>query len=264
MDQNIKNKIEERFSSLPKGLQDAITSSNLRPTLQEIVKEKKLHIDQGALLEDETLLVMLGLESSDNFSRNLQDNLKINPIQANEITEEINLKIFVPIRQYLEDVYKEDGENVVPLMPTSTIVAEDKPPEVNQTPEQIINEIENPVETVHPITQAIQPTTSSGNVLKSQPDSKPKIEALPQDVINEITAPVKLPEIAPTRVITGAEPTVIPTPQSLPLQPTTPTNIVQNKLNSIVSSAKEDIIVKPNAEPVPKTYTVDPYREATN
>ncbi len=261
MDQNVKNKIEERFSSLPKGLQDAITSSNLRPTLQEIVKEKKLHIDQGALLEDETLLVMLGLESPDNYARNLQDNLKINPIQANQITEEINLKIFVPIRQYLEEVYKNDNENVVPPTQINPIPAENKVPEANPTPEQILNEIENPTETIHPITQETKPiippiATPSINVLDNQPETKPKVEALPQDVITEINAPIKLPpEInATTPIQTGT-----------PAKDNVKTiGIVQNKLNSIVSSAKEEIVVKPNAEPSTKSYTVDPYREPMN
>lgn len=112
----------ERFEKLPAGLQDAITSVDLREELKAVSQEHKLHIDQAGKLEDETALVMMGFESPDAYPDNLQRELDVDAETAQAITEAVNERIFLPIReemQKLESQFsrKERGETSTPASP---------------------------------------------------------------------------------------------------------------------------------------------------
>ena len=53
-------KLEEQFLSLPKDIQNAITSNAILDVVGEIGKNRGLHIDQTGVLAEETALLMLG------------------------------------------------------------------------------------------------------------------------------------------------------------------------------------------------------------
>lgn len=107
--------LKERFEKLPKDVQEAILSVDYEKTLKEITQRYRLHIDQGAKLETETTLVMLGLTSPKHFSKHLIFEARIDPKVAGFIADEVNDKIFRPIIVSLHETLmrqlgREEGE----------------------------------------------------------------------------------------------------------------------------------------------------------
>ena len=72
MEESTKKLIKERFKALPQDIKDAILSADLPHQILAISKENTLMLDQTATLETKIMLVMLALESVDDFVNNLQ------------------------------------------------------------------------------------------------------------------------------------------------------------------------------------------------
>ena len=97
----------EMYHKLPKDVQEAILSVDTSEAIREIGEKHKLMIDKMGDLADETGLVMLGLTHPSQYVSHLIERLGINQETAQEITEEINNKIFFPIRESLRKIQEE-------------------------------------------------------------------------------------------------------------------------------------------------------------
>jgi hypothetical protein len=104
---DLETTLKQHFDKLPKDVQEAILSVNYGEVLTDITKRYRLHIDQGAKLETETTLVMLGLSTPKDYSKNLIFEARIDPKIAQLIVAEVNEKIFRPIIDSLHHVLSE-------------------------------------------------------------------------------------------------------------------------------------------------------------
>jgi len=102
MDDDITKKVQNRYAELPADVKKAVESADLNTRVQTIGVKNHLHLDQMGVLQDETLLVMLGFESPDNFVNALTKALNISPDQAAAVSTDINNEIFAPIRESLK------------------------------------------------------------------------------------------------------------------------------------------------------------------
>lgn len=85
-------------------VQEAITSADLPEKFNLISKKFNLRIDQSGVLQSQTTLVMLGLENSTDFIKNLMENAEMTKELAVAITTEVNTQIFSGIRSYLREM----------------------------------------------------------------------------------------------------------------------------------------------------------------
>ena len=69
---DIEQIIKEQLTKLPDDVKKAISSVDLRDKIKKIAEKNRLHIDQAGDLETETVLVMLGLEPTDDYKRNIK------------------------------------------------------------------------------------------------------------------------------------------------------------------------------------------------
>ena len=100
--------IKEQLKKLPDDVKKAFASVDLRAKIKKISEKHRLHIDQGGELENETVLVMLGLEPLGNYKRNLKRGLQISDARAQAIIFDIDKEIFVNIRESLKKISQED------------------------------------------------------------------------------------------------------------------------------------------------------------
>lgn len=100
-----KEQLLEKYRALPKEVRDAIFSINTAEIIRQIGEKHKLMIDKIGELADETGLVMLGLGHPNQFISHLTERLEINHELAKEIAQEVNSKIFYPIREHLKKMY---------------------------------------------------------------------------------------------------------------------------------------------------------------
>lgn len=158
MDTNAKKILFERFQSLPPALQQAIRSGNLRDKLKGIAEKFKLHIDQAAALENQTVTVMMGLQTPLEYAKSLEDELLVSEDTSYYIAEEVNKEIFLPIREHLKKLFEDEGrraeeeakqrENIPqkPVAPQSAPAPKRLPgqDEETESPEDILAAIEKP------------------------------------------------------------------------------------------------------------------------
>jgi len=125
-------KIKQHYDKLPEELKKAIALSGWEEELRTITRQNQLHIDDGAMLETEVILVLIGLDTAQNFESNIKKELGITLSQSKVIADKINANIFMPIRKiFAEQLEKE--ENVE-----------------NLDAGQILHEIENPTRSSAP------------------------------------------------------------------------------------------------------------------
>jgi hypothetical protein len=95
----------EMYRKLPKEIQDAIFSVDTAEAIRQIGEKRKLMIDKIGELADETGLVMLGLVHPSQYISHLSERLAVDKETAREIAQEINAKIFGPIREHLKKIH---------------------------------------------------------------------------------------------------------------------------------------------------------------
>ena len=94
-----------KYQDLPEDLQKALVSSSFSNAITEVGKKNGLAIDKVGELADETGLVMLGITSPSDYVKNLVKRLGVEQEKARAIAEEINQKIFQPVRESLKKIH---------------------------------------------------------------------------------------------------------------------------------------------------------------
>lgn len=102
-DINIHELIREKFATLPEKLQEALTSTEIAEKLRAIALKHRLHIDQGQILENETYMVLLGIERAENYEKNIEHELSLSQEDARVIAAEVAQEVFLSVREALKE-----------------------------------------------------------------------------------------------------------------------------------------------------------------
>jgi hypothetical protein len=218
---NIQDIIKTQYQKLPPEVQKAITATDLPTKLEQISKKYNLRIDQAGSLQVETMLIMLGLESSDDFVDNVSKNLEVSGTTAQLITADINSDILGNIRSSLMQMQAEEE-----IKDEIASVEIEKDSQNNFSKEHVLNTIENPT---------------------SFTATNPPINLLSEEY------PLVIPgqKSEPTQKTVS---TVIPSPTipSTPVKPAPSLNMMERMMSAPVST---------KTETVEKKIGPDPYRE---
>lgn len=106
-----KNLIREEMLSLPKEMQDAISSLDWERVSEEIGKKYLLDGDEIETFQLETACFLLGLTSEDFYIGNIEIEVGTSKEEAVKISEEVIQKIFTPIYSNFEEKLKNDLPN---------------------------------------------------------------------------------------------------------------------------------------------------------
>src|SRR3989344_5989348 len=168
--------IFERVSELPDDLRKALFARSTTDTIQVVGKNAGLSIDKIGELADETGRVMLGITSPSDYVKNLVSRLSVNQEKAKAIAEEINQKVFQPVRESLKKIHgiaEEVKKPEAPPQPKPVIPTQPKPLPKR---EDIV------VPSIPPIFVKKMPPPVGGADLPPKPDILPvPKEPLPQD-----------------------------------------------------------------------------------
>ena len=101
-DKELQGKLEERLKSLPKVVQNAITSAGVESHLRMLAETHKLHLDQWQVLENNVMLTLLGFQDPKELKQNIKDDVGVSDEIAGAIAADISRIVFEPIREELE------------------------------------------------------------------------------------------------------------------------------------------------------------------
>lgn len=245
--------IKERLKVIPDKIKQAIKSTDLAGKFTKIADKHGLHIDQNGSLQTETLLVMLGLESTDDFIENIQRELDISRNEAVSITQDVNLEILNSIKDSLQEIQEENEEEER---------EESKESSTTPAPTQPKVPISNPViPSTTPITPIVPKTVESAGKFTIE---KPPVGMAPQYNKTPVNKDVVLKAIEdPERELPA--PTIdhlLSNPVTSSTQPVSPVPVQTTPAPTSIPQTPK---VTPTPAPQPKVekkpYSSDPYRE---
>ncbi len=108
---------KDKFGKLPSDIQEAMFSVDSAKIMKDIADKNDLHIDQAGALVDETGKLMMGETTPSNFVGSVEKHVRVDANTARSIAEEVNKRIFKPIRESLKEMYhigNGSGDNTQP------------------------------------------------------------------------------------------------------------------------------------------------------
>lgn len=177
--------VKQRFLELPEVVQDLIVNSHWEERVRTLTQKNNLRIDQGAAIEREVLLVMLGAENPEKFTQNLMNEASLSQDVAEAIENEVAQEIFQPIKEALVQLMESEEESAE----SSTMSSASPKAGTNSNPleenlesrEEILKSIEDPDESVE------KPAEEQTNRSVGQPEVIPEINTEKTQVEPNIT-----------------------------------------------------------------------------
>ena len=99
---DISAQFAERFATLPKVVQDAITSADVQKHLRDLAESHKLHVDEWQVLENNVMLTLLGFQPVAEMPTRLEQSLNLTAEVAAELAQSVSDIVFKPIRSEME------------------------------------------------------------------------------------------------------------------------------------------------------------------
>lgn len=230
-----KNQLEKLYETLPKNVQEAISSVAIAEKIQEIAKKNGLHIDEAGIVSDEATMVMLGIEHPNDFIDGLKNKLKLPQEKIVALAKDVDKEIFEPIKESLMKIYQEQ-EIADDYATASQIHADDTTADVRR------NEAQNNETMGQLNNESIIPINDDGSIKKETPV--------------EITAPIVL-KTEQEKIEKKMS------PEELGQKLVEEDTIFQSKIENIVNLPRQETITKNNQTTSieNKIKHIDPYRE---
>ena len=139
----------EQFNKIPHELQEFIKNVNIREEIGKFTSIRQLSSEITQQIENEVMLILLGLESNKDLFKNIKDNVDIKEDDAQSITTKIRQVLFSSLEEAFDQMEsrQEAEENLMETRERETLkpqVAEIADEEVNLDRKDILTEIENP------------------------------------------------------------------------------------------------------------------------
>lgn len=162
--------IKQVMQTLPQNIRTYISQEKYTAVVKNLMSKYNLHIDQGGVLEREIILLLMGIESPEEFTQALFEEVRINKQIISSIAKDANDQIFIPLR---EEMRKSGGGNapitgsVKPLVQSVPVSPKTNAPnteqkshfnlqnKINPPPRQIHSDIKPPVPRVNPPLQSV-------------------------------------------------------------------------------------------------------------
>lgn len=103
------NLIKEQFERLPEQLKRALDAVPWKSLVKEIALLNKLSLEQIPIVERETMFILYGFQSPDDYVGNLMREAKIDEATAVAIAQEVDKRVLQAISQQVDTVPKETG-----------------------------------------------------------------------------------------------------------------------------------------------------------
>ncbi len=120
MDEQAQKIMKAQLAKLPAEVQRIIASADLSARLITIARDHHLRVDEGAVVENETMLVLLGLEHPREYISNLKKELRMPTEAVEAVARDVDSQIFAPVRESLISLHKDAPPDTIPTAPTPT------------------------------------------------------------------------------------------------------------------------------------------------
>ena len=230
----LEESISQVMHTLPPVIRDYLAQGKHTQVVRDLVAKHDLRIDQAGVLEREVMLLLMGIEKPEEFIQALSDDARLGKDVVTRLAQDVNEKIFVPLRKQEEADGMGDAEKAEIAAPPSVAAS--------------VPETEMVAPTVAPVAPPPAPPRSIGSAMAGAPllprtilpGSMPRVELPgPGQALKSLSgAPAEVPKVGLPQ--TTVPPVTSPRPPAQPIRPVAPQ-------------------VSPHIALAP--YATDPYRE---
>jgi len=240
--EELKNKIIERFKNLQPEIQNIILEENYGKDLYNLAQKYQMNPEQITYFEINTTLLLIGDIHPDEYKDHLAENLKIDQVTSEKIKQDVFstvLKDVIDIIRknfeeddILEELVKKDTEEI-PAPPYAEKI------ELKDDANEILTPDYNP-----PTKIEVDPIEEEIKRLKENLAKREIINR--EEIPNKITPPVQ----------------TIPTPTTTPITPApSPQNLISEQLSSVVVQNQQNTNYEKTDQSSNKILNKDPYHE---
>ncbi len=95
----LEESVKEVMQTLPPVIRAYLSQRKYTMVTKSLMIKYGLRIDQGGILEREIMLLLMGIENPDEFTQALSEEAKLDKKTIENIAQDINTQIFMPLRE---------------------------------------------------------------------------------------------------------------------------------------------------------------------
>lgn len=95
----LEDDIKKVLAEVPSPIRAFIANGKVQVVARNLMQKNQLHIDQGAIVGREIMLLLLGINTPSEFTQALAEEAKLTKIVIDGIVRDVNDQIFVPLRK---------------------------------------------------------------------------------------------------------------------------------------------------------------------
>lgn len=211
----LEESIKQVMQTLPPIIRDYLTQGKYTAVAKDMMAKYSLRIDQGGVLEREIMLLLMGIENPDEFSKSLAEEAKLEQKTINGIVQDINEQIFVPLREQMRreaPTAPEAAKPAPPEQPRTFFHLENKIPlpRQNRPAEGKLPQVPVPASPVSPkpalrdVLATVMETVSGGSQIPAEPRKLLEDHEEPHiEFRNKARAAAPLAQPAPPKPLTS-------------------------------------------------------------
>ena len=105
-----EQQLQKKYYFLPENIKAVLDSENNMETARQICRAHHLNDEEKVLVVEQLIgLILLGFVPADDLSREISENIHLNKKHADDISSEINRKIFASIKSEIDKIYVPAG-----------------------------------------------------------------------------------------------------------------------------------------------------------
>ncbi len=131
--------IKESLKTLPSHIREVVTQTNWEPKIEELALKYSLTNEQKRALFIEVLLVLVAINPEEEIVENIENELGVSTILAEQLAEEVGERVFSWIYKLYTEKAEQHTHNGAPKQPINTL---DTPPP--NLPGEIIEDLPLP------------------------------------------------------------------------------------------------------------------------
>ncbi len=106
----IQSIVKEKWDQLPESVRSALSNFNWKDPLLAIGKKYNLQIDDLNVLQNETMMILLGITPPDELKKQMAEQTQLPEVQIQELSDDVEKEVFRKIREAVLTSSKDEEE----------------------------------------------------------------------------------------------------------------------------------------------------------
>lgn len=109
--------VKQVMQTLPPVIRNYLSQGKYSVVAKNLMTKYNLHVDQGGILEREIMLLLMGVDTPDEFTQSLAEEANLNQQTVSSIVQEVNTQIFIPLQEEMRNMARNAVKPMRPAMP---------------------------------------------------------------------------------------------------------------------------------------------------